>query len=138
MRVLVKVSLTVVFATTFCYGAENQAPAAPALTPTPVPARSIVVRTENPDAIYDYKTNNSVVTRMVNEAVMSVTGEGSVAAAWASLVKPSDIVGIKVSANGAPLFSTRPAVVQTIANGLREAGVPAENIVVWDREQELL
>jgi len=75
---------------------------------------------------------------MVNDVVMSVTGEGSVAAAWASLVKPSDIVGIKVSANGAPLFSTRPAVVQAIVNGLREAGVSPDNIVVWDREEELL
>jgi len=75
---------------------------------------------------------------MVNDVVMSVTGEGSVAAAWASLVKPSDIVGIKVSANGAPLFSTRPAVVQAIVNGLREAGVSADNIVVWDRDEELL
>jgi len=75
---------------------------------------------------------------MVNDVVMSVTGEGSVTAAWASLVKPSDIVGIKVSANGAPLFSTRPAVVQAIVNGLREAGVSPDNIVVWDREEELL
>jgi uncharacterized protein (DUF362 family) len=138
VSLFVKVSLTIVFATTFCWGAENQAPAAAAPTPTPVPARSIVVRTESPDAIYDYKTNNSVVYRLVNEAVTAATGEGSVAAAWASLVKPNDIVGIKVSANGAPLFSTRPAVVQAIVNGLREAGVPADNIVVWDRDQELL
>jgi uncharacterized protein (DUF362 family) len=138
VSLFVKVSLTIVFATTFCWGAENQAPAAAAPTPTPVPARSIVVRTESPDAIYDYKTNNSVVSRLVNDAVTAATGEGSVAAAWASLVKPSDIVGIKVSSNGAPLFSTRPAVVQTIVNGLREAGVPAENIVVWDRDEELL
>jgi uncharacterized protein (DUF362 family) len=138
VSLFVKVSLTIVFATTFCWGAENQAPAAAAPTPSPVPARSIVVRSESPDAIYDYKTNNSVVYRLVNEAVTAATGEGSVAAAWASLVKPNDIVGIKVSANGAPLFSTRPAVVQAIVNGLREAGVPADNIVVWDRDQELL
>jgi uncharacterized protein (DUF362 family) len=138
LRIFVKVSLTAIFATTFCYGAENEAPAAPLPTPTPLPSRSIVVRTESPDAIFDYKTNNSVVTRMVNDVVMSVTGEGSVAAAWASLVKPSDIVGIKVSANGAPLFSTRPAVVQAIVNGLREAGVSPDNIVVWDREADLL
>jgi uncharacterized protein (DUF362 family) len=138
LRVLVNVSLTAVLATTFCYGAENEAPTAPLPAPTPVPPRSIVVRTESPDAIFDYKTNNSVVARMVNDAVISVTGEGSVAAAWASLVKPSDIVGIKVSANGAPLFSTRPAVVQAIVNGLREAGVSPDNIVVWDRDEELL
>ncbi|HEX6563896.1 MAG TPA: DUF362 domain-containing protein, partial [Chthoniobacterales bacterium] len=29
-------------------------------------------------------------------------------------------------------------VVQAIVNGLREAGVSADNIVVWDREEELL
>jgi uncharacterized protein (DUF362 family) len=138
VSLFVKVSLTAVFATTFCYGAENEAPAEPLPAPTPVPARSIVVRTESADAIFDYKTNNSVVARMVNDAVMSVTGEGSVAAAWGSLVRPADIVGIKVSANGAPLFSTRPAVVQAIVNGLREAGVSADHIVVWDREEELL
>lgn len=138
MSVLVKVSLTVVFATTLCWGAEKPAPAAPVPNPTPLPARSIVVRTENSDAIFDYKTNNSVVARMVNDVIMSVTGEGSVAGAWSSLVKPSDIVGIKVCTNGAPLFSTRPAVVQAIANGLREAGVPADNIVVWDREEGFL
>lgn len=135
---LVKVSLTVVFATTLCWGAENPAPAAPVPNPTPLPARSIVFRTENSDAIFDYKTNNSIVARMVNDVIMSVTGEGSVPGAWSSLVKPSDIVGIKVCTNGAPLFSTRPAVVQAIANGLREAGVPADNIVVWDREEGFL
>lgn len=138
MRILVKVLLAVVFATTFCWGAETQAPAASAPTPTPVPARSIVFRTASSDAIFDYKTNDSIVDRLVNEAVMATTGEGSVGAAWASLVKPTDIVGIKVSANGAPLFSTRPAVVQAIVNGLREAGVSWENIVVWDRDAELL
>jgi len=49
---------------------------------------------------------------MVDEVVTSVTGQPTVAAAWASLVKPSDIVGIKVCANGAPLFSTHPEVVE--------------------------
>ena len=103
-----------------------------------MPARSIVVKSESPDAIYDYKANNTIVYRMVNAAVMAATGEWSTGAAWSSLVKPSDVVGIKVCANGAPLFSTRPEVVQAIVDGLRQAGVPSENIVVWDREEALL
>jgi uncharacterized protein (DUF362 family) len=70
--------------------------------------------------------------------VKAATGEATVAAAWASLVKPADIVGIKVSANGAPLFSTHPEVVSAIVSGLTEAGVSPENIVVWDRDEELL
>jgi uncharacterized protein (DUF362 family) len=75
---------------------------------------------------------------MVDDLVMAVTGQQTVSAAWESLVKPSDIVGIKVCANGAPLFSTHPAVVNAIVSGLMDAGVPPENIVVWDREKNLL
>ena len=106
--------------------------------PTPVPARSYVYRIENSDAIADYETNSAVVRRMVDDLVMAATGEPTVSSAWGSLVKPSDVVGIKVCTNGAPLFSSHPAVVNAIVAGLAEAGVPPQNIVVWDREEQLL
>ena len=111
---------------------------APESAPTPVSARSIVYRVENAQAIVDYEPNPGAVRRMVDDLVMAVTGAQTVSSAWESLVKPSDIVGIKVCANGAPLFSTHPAVVNAIVAGLMEAGIPPQNIVVWDREQNLL
>jgi len=116
--------------------AVNQAPVA--AQPTPVPSRSYVYRIENSDAIADYETNSAVVRRMVDDLVMTATGEPTVASAWGSLVKPSDVVGIKVCTNGAPLFSSHPAVVNAIVAGLADAGVPPQNIVVWDREEHLL
>jgi uncharacterized protein (DUF362 family) len=106
--------------------------------PPPVPARSYVYRVQSPDAIADYETNSAVVRRMVDDLVMAATGEQTVASAWGSLVKPSDVVGIKVCTNGAPLFSSHPAVVNAIVAGLADAGVPRQNIVVWDREEHLL
>src|ERR1700675_4102604 len=106
--------------------------------PTSVPTRSYVYRIENSDAIADYEANSAVVRRMVDDLVMVATGEPSVSAAWGSLVKPSDVVGIKVCTNGAPLFSSHPAVVNAIVAGLAEAGGPAQNIVVWEREEHLL
>jgi uncharacterized protein (DUF362 family) len=111
---------------------------APEPAPAPVSPRSIVYRIENAQAIVDYEPNPGTVRRMVDELVMAVTGAQTVSSAWESLVKPSDIVGIKVCANGAPLFSTHPAVVNAIVAGLTEAGIPPQNIVVWDREQNLL
>lgn len=111
---------------------------AAATQPTPIPARSYVYRIENPEAIADYETNSAIVRRMVDELVMAATGESTVSAAWGSLIKPSDVVGIKVCANGAPLFSSHPAVIDAIAAGLTDAGVPPQNIVVWDREERLL
>ena len=106
--------------------------------PTPVPARSYVYRVQNSEAIADYEADFAVVRRMVDDLVMAATGQPTVSSAWGSLVKPSDVVGIKVCANGAPLFSSHPAVVNAIVSGLMTAGVPPQNIVVWDREERLL
>ena len=104
----------------------------------PLPPRSIVYRVQDSRAISDYDVDPGVVHRMVDDLVMAATGEFSVASAWASLVKPTDVVGIKVCANGAPLFSTHPEVVRAIILGLNSAGVPSQNIVVWDRDEDLL
>ncbi len=113
-------------------------PAPVVAQPTPVPARSYVYRSQNSEAIADYEADSAVVRRMVDDLVMAATGEPTVSSAWGSLVKPSDVVGIKVCANGAPLFSSHPAVVNAIVSGLTTAGVPPQNIVVWDREERLL
>ncbi len=106
--------------------------------PAPVPLRSVVYEVQDRDAIQDYKAFGRPVRRMVDELVTILTGAYSPGQAWASLVKPNDVVGLKVSANGAPLFSTRPEVVQAIVAGLEEAGVPPHNIIVWDRDPDLL
>jgi len=124
----------------------NASPIVPQATVAPeeaaavpsVPARSVVYRVESAQAITDYEPNPGRVRRMVDDLVMAVTGQQTVPSAWGSLVKPSDVVGIKVCANGAPLFSTHPAVINAIVAGLIEAGISPRNIVVWDREQNLL
>jgi uncharacterized protein (DUF362 family) len=73
---------------------------------------------------------------MVDALVAGVTGKPSRREAWASLVKPSDVVGIKVAAAPGAVTGTHPAVVRAIARGLRAAGVPADRIIVWDRNRE--
>jgi len=133
----------------WCLGQQPQPPqssaASPVATqptvapqPTPVPARSYVYRIEDSDAIADYEANSAVVRHMVDDLVMAATGEPTVSSAWGTFVKPSDVVGIKVCTNGAPLFSSHPAVINAIVAGLADAGVPPQNIVVWDREERLL
>ena len=77
-----------------------------------------------------------VVRRMVDSLVCSLTGMQSVAAAWRSLVSPADKVGIKVSATGRSVSGTNPEVADAIVEGLAEAGVPARNIIIWDKSIE--
>lgn len=78
----------------------------------------------------------AVVRSMVNAVAMAVTGKGSPAAAWGSLVKKDDVVGIKVAAAPGGMGGTHPAVARAIALGLQSAGVPAAHIIVWDRNRE--
>lgn len=77
-----------------------------------------------------------VVSRMVAALVCTVTGKPTPVAAWRSLVKPGDRVGIKVSTGPGPVGGTHPAVAQAVVEGLVAAGVPAANITVWDRRRE--
>jgi len=68
--------------------------------PQPAATPSIVYAVHDPDAIREYKTNPRVVREMVNRLVLAATGQPDVARAWASLVSPSDRIGIKISAAG--------------------------------------
>lgn len=70
---------------------------------------------------------------MVDRLVMAVTGQPSVAKAWASLVSPEDKIGIKISAAGGELFTTHHDVVNAIVDGLVAAGHARGSIIVWDR-----
>ncbi len=104
----------------------------------PGDARSVVYVAHNIGAIEEYRARPQTVVRMVDRLVMAVAGKVDVADAWRTLVSPQDIVGIKVSTDGGPLFSTHPAIISAIARGLQKAGVPSKNIIVWDRDAEAL
>ena len=80
--------------------------------------------------------NSAIVKRMVDTLVCRLTGHPTPSAAWASLVKPTDRVGIKVAASGGSIGGTRTEIVNAVAVGLREAGIPASNIIVWDRNKD--
>jgi uncharacterized protein (DUF362 family) len=104
-----------------------------AQTPLPAPTPSIVYAVHDSAAIKDYKTNPRIVREMVNRLVLAVTGQSDVGKGWASLVSPSDKVGIKISAAGGELFTTHHEIVNAIVDGLMAAGHPRRSIVVWDR-----
>jgi hypothetical protein len=70
---------------------------------------------------------------MVDRAITSLTGKATVPEAWRSLVGTQDVVGIKVYSSPGPNSGTRPAVVAALVKGLLAAGLPPQNIIVWDR-----
>ncbi len=72
-----------------------------------------------------HEVNAAVLRRMIGEAVMRQTGAGSPRAAWQSLVKPADTVGLVPTAH---LNPTHREVVDAVRDALLDAGVPAGRV----------
>lgn len=98
--------------------------------------RSLVAVARDSQAMNGYEENPAVTRRMVDALVRTVTGRNDTREAWRDIVRPDDRVGIKVTAAGGPLFSTRRGVVAAIVSGVREAGV--REVFVWDRSSAAL
>jgi len=79
--------------------------------------------------------DQDVANQLVDTAVARLMNKANPTDAWKALVKPSDVVGIKTSCLAGARLSTRIEVIRAIADGVRRAGVPTKNIVVWDRKR---
>ena len=100
------------------------------------PSRVVIVR--DPRAVEFYTPQVDRVTRMIDRAVVALTGAADAAAAWRGLVKPEDVVGIKINSLPGPAMGTRHEVVDVVVESLQRAGVAARNIIIWDRSDENL
>jgi len=90
-------------------------------------ARVVVVR--NDTLLEEPRT----LAGLLNQGVQRVTGAADPAEAWRDLFKPSDVVGIKVNCIAGRRLSTHPEVVAAVVNGLKLAGIPERQIIIWDR-----
>lgn len=119
-----------------CRAARHEAQLAQApATPVQVeaPARASVVLVRDQAAVGEDRTINfDVVARMLDDAVTALLGTEDAAGAWAQLVKPGDLVGIKSNEWGA--LRTPPQVEQTLQDRVVAAGVPADRVRITDRQ----
>jgi uncharacterized protein (DUF362 family) len=96
------------------------------------PGKVVIVR--SPHALTSSgEVRQDVMKQMVETAVCRLTGEKDPRAAWRRLFDPDDVIGLKVNCLGAPSTRTDPSVAMAAAEGLRSAGIPARNIIIYDR-----
>lgn len=81
-----------------------------------------------------FKPRAEVVRRLVQRGITNFTGKTDIAAAWRTIVSTQDVVGIKVFASPGPQVGTRVAVVAGVVEGLLAAKIPANHIIIWDRQ----
>src|SRR4029077_14682919 len=95
------------------------------------PGRVIEVR--EPNAIVRNRVSQPIVRDMLEHALKELTGGKSGQAAWTKFVEPRDIVGIKINPSGAPACCSSPEIVREIIASVQSVGVPARNILFYDR-----
>jgi uncharacterized protein (DUF362 family) len=92
-----------------------------------------VIEVHDSGAIVRNRVSQPIVRQMLEHAMEELTQEKSAQTAWAKFIKPNDIVGIKINPSGAPACCSSPEILREIINSVQTAGVPARNILVYDR-----
>jgi hypothetical protein len=105
--------------------------------PAQTPSNPTVVEVERPDAIQRFNVDPAAVRDMFSSGLKALTGQADTTAAWKSLgITPRDVVGIKISTVGGPLFSTHHPLIEEIMHELVAAGVPAGHLIIWDKFED--
>jgi uncharacterized protein (DUF362 family) len=71
--------------------------------------------------------------KMLDRALQALYGRDSAAEAWKQVARPTEVIGLKVNCLAGRGASTSVPLVEAISERLQQAGVPARNIVIWDR-----
>lgn len=92
-----------------------------------------VIEVSKPGSIVGSKPVAAAVGEMLEAGLLRLTGEADLTEAWRLFVGPEDVVGIKVDCSGGPQCSTSKELVGEVIRGLKNAGVPDNEIIVFDR-----
>src|ERR1017187_7285308 len=105
--------------------------------PAPVITKSKVVIAHD-DQLRDAGSavDSHRVLGLLDRAMQSLLDRDQPIEAWKRLVRPGDRVGLKVNALGGRGLASNLQLVEAICGRLQQAGVRANDIVVWDRDTE--
>jgi len=77
--------------------------------------------------------NSGRLPNLLDRAMQSFFNRDTPVEAWRQLVRPGEVVGLKVNCLAGRGASSSVLLVEAICDRLQQAGVAAENIIVWDR-----
>jgi hypothetical protein len=114
--------------------AASVAPSA-AASDLPAPARSRVVVVTHPEVlIKDYRASPPIIRRMLDRAVMELSGEKTEAEAWRQVGREDDFVAIKYNAMGRPTLESHMEINEAVTGQLTVLSkVDAKKILAVDR-----
>lgn len=100
------------------------------------PAKSRVLILENPTLVSRFQIQEAKTSQAFNKLLMAFTGKNNLREAWQTLVTPKDRIGIKINTAGGKVLHSHEAIFKAVIAGLQEAGIPRENIILWDKSAD--
>jgi hypothetical protein len=96
-------------------------------------APSKVVRTHHAGVWSGDELAPEAIRQMLDASISELTGLDDAAEAWAAVFDPGEWIAIKVNTSGASEVWTHVPLTLAVAEALQDVGVPAEQIVIFDR-----
>jgi uncharacterized protein (DUF362 family) len=107
------------------------------LPPTPVATKSkVVVAHDDLLRGVGSAVDSRRVLGLLDRAMQSLLDRDQPLEAWKRLVHPGERVGLKVNTLGGRGLSSNAHLVEAICERLQQAGIKANDIVVWDRDTD--
>ena len=104
--------------------------------PGPYPGR--VVAVEHTGSVVSGKYQPEIILQMMERGMAELTGAPSWQEAWRTMFEKGDVVAVKMSPVGGPGLCSDAAVLHSIFDGLNQAGVSNQNIIVFSRYHDEL
>lgn len=99
-----------------------------------VAGKSKVVVARDPNVTNGSASLDSArVQKLLDRAMQSFFGTSDPVTPWKKLVRPNEVVGLKVNTIAGPGLSTNLELIEAVCERLQQAGVKPGNIIVWDR-----
>ncbi len=97
------------------------------------PTTSRVVEITNPGMRSGTSLQEKALAGMLDEGIARLFQTDDPRTVWRNLFSQRDVVGIKVNCLSGRHASSHQLLIDLIIERLREAGLPAGNIIIWDR-----
>jgi len=93
---------------------------------------SKVIQTHHAGVWSDGTLVPDVLRQMLDASITKLTGLNDAREAWVALFKPNEKIAIKVNAFSNSIIWTHVPLVTAVTQSLQEAGIPAEQITIFD------
>jgi uncharacterized protein (DUF362 family) len=113
----------------------------PTLTPIPTaltPVSGKVVHTRHTRVWDGGALQPHAIRQMLDASITQLTGVDDARAAWSALFAPGERIALKINSIAGASYWTHVPLVMAVAGSLQDAGIPAEQIIIFDRQSREL